>query len=205
MTEAETAPYSDSVGAPASDCALDAEPEELRRMYHRAVWDYVTGRTEGIPAHAPASEPAPFSDSVAAPASDCALDADGDVERRLYQRAVWDYVTSRTEGMPAETPAQAPASEPAPFSDSVGASASDCALETVQEDVTGRTEAETQAQAPASEPGHEGYTVWALHNQWEEVEEDSDGEVPGRYQEMFYLADRSLSAAAPAEDMDTAE
>ena len=53
--------------------------------------------------------------------------------------------------------------------------------------------------------GHEGYTVWALHNQWEEVEEDSDGEVPGRYQEMFYLADRSLSAAAPAEDMDTAE
>jgi hypothetical protein len=149
VTETETAPFSDSVGAPASDCALDAEPEELRRMYHRAVWDYVTGRTEGIPAHAPASEPAPFSDSV-------------------------------------------------------GASASDCALEAVQEDVTGRTEAETQAQAPASEPGHEGYTVWALHNQWEEVEEDSDGEVPGRYQEMFYLADRSLSAAAPAEDMDTA-
>ena len=66
MTKAETAPYSDSVGAPASDCALDAEPEELRRMYHRAVWDYVTGRTEGIPAHAPASESAPSSDSVAA-------------------------------------------------------------------------------------------------------------------------------------------
>jgi hypothetical protein len=63
--------------------------------------------------------------------------------------------------------------------------------------------------------GHEGYTVWALHNQWEEVKEDSDGEVPGRSQEMFYLADRSLSAvyfpapaeeaAAPAEDIDTAE
>jgi hypothetical protein len=51
--------------------------------------------------------------------------------------------------------------------------------------------------------GHEGHTVWALHNQWEEVEEDSDGEVPGQYQEMFYLADRALSAAyfpAPAEE-----
>ena len=85
------------------------------------------------------TETAPFSDSVGAPASDCALDAEPEELRRIYQRAVWDHVTGHTQGMPAEP---APSSEPAPFSDSVGASAS-------------RTE-ETQAQASASEPGHEG-------------------------------------------------
>jgi hypothetical protein len=41
--------------------------------------------------------------------------------------------------------------------------------------------------------GHEGHTVWALHHAWEEVEEEYDEEVQ-EPEEMFYLADRALSA-----------
>ena len=41
--------------------------------------------------------------------------------------------------------------------------------------------------------GHEGYTAWNLHDADEEVEEDSsDEEAPEP--EMFFIADRALSA-----------